>query len=305
MEFQQLRHFIAVAEHGSFSNAAANLSVPQPKLSRCIRALEDELGTPLFFRTGRGVVLSEAGEYLFEQSAVIIQASRAIETGIQSITGNPGGTVRIGLPASVAALVALNIIDRIAETFPRVEIEIEEAGAAHVLEWLSAGRVDLAVLSEAPRASTLLTQPLADEDLCLVCPAGSGEGPGIPIGEEALRGRTILLTEGSLQAFAGTGCFADCDLRRLESIAASIDFVRQGRGFALLPASAAHAFARDGAVVIRQVAGQRLTRKLSLATSTRAPLSPATRKVADVVAEIIRRTVSCLPAEDEGARLVA
>ncbi|MEM6849764.1 MAG: LysR family transcriptional regulator, partial [Pseudomonadota bacterium] len=62
MELKQLRYFKRVADTGSVSKAAAALSVAQPAVSRQIAALEDSLGTPLFFRNGRGVTLTEAGQ---------------------------------------------------------------------------------------------------------------------------------------------------------------------------------------------------------------------------------------------------
>lgn len=305
MELQQLKYFIAVAEHGSFSNAAVNLNVQQPKLSRCIRALEDELGTSLFFRTGRGVVVSEAGKFLMEQGTYILRTTQTIRSGIQSIVGNPGGLVRIGLTPSVGSIVALNILDEVAETFPCVQVEIEEAGGAHVLEWLCSGRVDLAVLSDAPKASTLLCQPLADEDLYLVCPATAKWLATSVATPQALHGRTILLIEGSPKSLTECGYFDGCDLRRLDNVAASLDFVRQGRGLALLPASTAMAAMADGGVSHVKIGTKKLRRSLSLATSTQAPLAPATRHVAQLVAEITSKAFADLAARRELTDMVA
>lgn len=81
MSLQQVRYFVAVAEEGHVGRAAARLHVSQPPLSRQIRALEDEIGAPLFERTARGMRLLPRGEVFFEHAkrilAVVDQAINA------------------------------------------------------------------------------------------------------------------------------------------------------------------------------------------------------------------------------------
>ena len=78
MELKQLEYFIAIAETGSFSRAAARLAVGQPILSRQIKALEQDLGVELYHRTGRGIVLSEAGKVLEEHARGHDELRRAL-----------------------------------------------------------------------------------------------------------------------------------------------------------------------------------------------------------------------------------
>jgi LysR family nitrogen assimilation transcriptional regulator len=305
MEFQQLKYFVAVAENGSFSNAAACLNVAQPRLSRCIRALEEDLGACLFFRNGRGVVLSEAGKFLKSHCAEILETTRAIETGIQSISDNPGGTVKVGLPPSLSGLIALELIDEITRTNARVQVEIEEASVSHVLEWLYSGRVDLAILCDAPRCSTLLCQPIVEEELVLACPPTERWLTTPLVSPDMLQGKTVIIAEGSCAKLVEADFFAGVDLHRMDSVTAGLEIVRQERGFAVLPASAAAAHARSGQLAIARIPGLALSRSLSLATSTQGPLSPAVLKVSQTLAEITRRAVPKRDVDRSSVKLVA
>ncbi len=97
MELRQLRHFLCVAETGSFSKAAVRLSLTQPVLSREVRMLEEEFGEQLFYRNGRGVVLSTAGELLAGHARDMVGISDQLKAEMSARRDTPSGKVVIAL----------------------------------------------------------------------------------------------------------------------------------------------------------------------------------------------------------------
>src|SRR5260221_14224673 len=89
MELKQLRYFLSVSELGSFSKAAVQLSLAQPILNRQIRALEHDLNAELFYRNGRGIVLSAAGKLLGAYAKEIIQTASKGSFAIMALKAAP------------------------------------------------------------------------------------------------------------------------------------------------------------------------------------------------------------------------
>jgi DNA-binding transcriptional LysR family regulator len=83
----QIEYFVAVAERGHVGRAASHLRIAQPAVSRQIRRLEDELGSPLFVRTPRGMKLSRAGEVFLGHARVILRGVRAAKEDVLGMSG--------------------------------------------------------------------------------------------------------------------------------------------------------------------------------------------------------------------------
>src|SRR5262245_29248541 len=104
LNLRQLETFVKVAELGSFSKAALILSLAQPALSRQVRLLETELRQNLLLRTGRGVVLTEAGKRLYEHSIGVLQLVARARSDLMASRGEPTGHIVIGLPPSMGRM---------------------------------------------------------------------------------------------------------------------------------------------------------------------------------------------------------
>ena len=146
MNFKQLQSFVHVAELGSFSKAALVLDIAQPALSRQVRALEIDLRETLLLRNGRGVVLTEAGQRLYEHGVNILQALAQAESDMGANRDAPVGRITIGLPPSLGRQLTLPLIDGFQRRLPLARLAIVEGLSSHIGEWISSGRVDLGLL---------------------------------------------------------------------------------------------------------------------------------------------------------------
>jgi LysR family nitrogen assimilation transcriptional regulator len=299
VEIKQLKYFLAVTELGTFSKAAVVLSVAQPVLSRQIRSLEEELGIELLYRNGRGIVITEAGKLLIDRARLILGEASAIATDIDSMRTSPSGKLILGLPPTAGAILSVPLIERFRETYPRVKLKVQEGYSGHVLEWLSTGRIDVAVLYDAPKTSTLLTQPLIEEELLLIGPANTPaalrEKPiqGVMLGELPLilpshpHGLRVLVETllGRIKVIPEVEC-------EIDSLSATLDLVERGVGYGILPYASVIKQVRAGSLVVMQIVEPRMSRQLVLATSTQLPTTNATRSLARTVKELVRDLVA-------------
>ncbi|MBV7486712.1 LysR family transcriptional regulator [Bordetella sp. BOR01] len=145
MELRHLRYFQAVAQEGSFTRAAARLHIAQPPLSRQIRQLEEELGVTLLERGSRSLKLTEAGRFLLEQSLQLTARLDEVVQGTQRLGRTERGWFGIGfVPSSLYGFVP-ELIRRLREADPRVEVGLAEMTTLPQIEALKAGRIDMGI----------------------------------------------------------------------------------------------------------------------------------------------------------------
>jgi LysR family transcriptional regulator, nitrogen assimilation regulatory protein len=295
MELKQLKYFLCVADLGSFSKAAVQLSVAQPILSRQIRSLEHDLNAELFYRNGRGIVLSEAGKLLEIYAKEIVQTAGKASFEIMAMKSSPRGRITIAMPPSIGWVLTVPLVMRCRGEFPMIALHVVEGFSGHVTEWLSTGRIDIGVVYNAPRLPSLLTEPLLEERLVLLGPADDpakvGEGPvpasrleDVPLILPARPHGLRLLIDRTLEKL---GIVANVQLE-LDAMASTLGLVEEGAGYTILCDAAVQPLVRAGRIKSWPIDAPKMTRQLMLATSTQRPTSVATR----VVAKLIRAQVA-------------
>ena len=299
MDLKQLEYFRHVAELGSFTRAASFLSVVQPALSRQVRQLEVELGQNLFDRNGRGVVLTDAGTRLLEHTrGILTQVGRARQE-LEDQKSGTSGHLTLGLPPSLGRSVTVPLVKAFGQLLPNAQLATVEGLSAYILEWLNVGRVDCALLYNAPASPTLDIQPLLDEQLFLIGPPASKPArkarKSITLAELAdypliIPSRPHAMRMSVENALAGV----DVKIKvahEIECIPAVIDLVRQGHGYGVLPLNAVKSSEWADVVQVKPILSPTLKTSLSLVTSAQRPKSPLMRKAIDLIRDIVRREI--------------
>ena len=195
MDIRQLRYFLEIVEQGSLTRAAESLHVAQPALSLHLKNMEEQLGTRLLTRSRSGVTPTEAGELLLRRARGILEDLARTEDDIRNLEADPSGVVRIGFPGTVSAMISLPLILAARERFPRITLNITEAMSGYVADWLSEGKVDLAVLYSKSKDPRIRSELLLEEELVVLWPRGSKRPQEMDLA--ALKGVPMVLPSGA------------------------------------------------------------------------------------------------------------
>ncbi len=280
MEVRTLEHFLRVADLQSLSRAAAVLRVAQPALSRQIKALEEELGVQLLHRHGWGVTPTDAGLVLMERARRVVKEMDAAREAVLVHRSEPSGRVSFGTPTSLGLVLLPGLTVRFRRNVPKARLHLVEGFSASIHDWVSSGRLDLAVLYETKAMGSLLHTPLLEEEMTVVGPAGRfadgttlavGEAAGLDLLLPARPHRLRLLVD---QAFAEHDRACE-PVAEIDALPALIELVRMGEGCTLLPLSCV-----QGAVAAGQLSAApvvpAMRRRLVLARPPDRPPTPAT-----------------------------
>jgi DNA-binding transcriptional LysR family regulator len=147
MTLQQLRYFVAAAEHGSFSAAAAELLMAQPSLSDQIRKLEAELGVPLFARVGRGLALTEAGRMLRPHAERTLAEAEEAVASVQQVRTLTGGTASFGTFGSAHHYLLGGLVEDFRRRHPDVRVRVVGQNSAEVADAIRDGALEAGLIA--------------------------------------------------------------------------------------------------------------------------------------------------------------
>lgn len=147
MDFKSVTYFLTVAEELNFTKAAAKLRMSQPPLSSQIKALEDDLGTQLFIRGKRHLKLTQAGEMLYQRFREIQGLAVKTRADLATLDNNLTGHITIGQVEGRAPYITAHLIKNFHEEYPNVTYNLWNGSSDEVLNKLSNGLVDLAVVA--------------------------------------------------------------------------------------------------------------------------------------------------------------
>ena len=173
VELRHLRHFVAVAEELSFTNAARKIPIAQSALSASVHGLERRLCTQLFERTGQAVALTESGKVLLAEAQKILVAVERAKDAVAAVEGGVRGKVRIGILQSLAFEGMCDLLVDFHSRRPLIELDLwtEPAGSAELVRLVQQSRLDVAFVAlPAVRGDGIEIVPLTSEPLRLAVP---------------------------------------------------------------------------------------------------------------------------------------
>lgn len=277
MDIRQLKYFVHVVELGSFSRAAAFLHIAQPALSRQIMTLETELEERLLVRNGRGAAPTEAGKRLLSHARLIIDLfDRAYEDMENARLGRTA-SIAIGMPGSLSTSVGTPLLRMLNDQMPETKVHMLVGRSTQLQEWLLSGRLDMAVLFDAPNSPMLDIQELLEDNLHLIeaRPEEETAQEGPPIEFAAMADFPIIMTSRPSRvreilesAFSRQGrkLVVQCEL---DSLVTTFDLIQDGAGRSVSSRRLSRSLSDTRRVWARKIVAPEFVLKIQIVRRTR------------------------------------
>jgi len=167
MELYSLQVFLTVATEKSFSRAAEKLLRTQPAVSLALQRLEQELGEKLIDRSGKDLILTDAGRTVIDYARRFQSLQQELENSLAELRDNSAGCLTIGANESTA-LYLLRHIERYRELYPKIKVQIQRSLSSKVPNELLDGNLELGVISYDPGDERLKSKIIYHDALAFV-----------------------------------------------------------------------------------------------------------------------------------------
>ena len=284
---KQFRYFEALAHHGHFGRAAEASSITQPALSMQIKDLEDTLDAQLFERGAKQVRLTRLGEDLALRVREILRSVDEISDLARASDARLTGRLRIGVISTIAPYLLPRVIQSLTAHHPGLDIYVRETVTPRLIQELTEGRLDTAIVALPISEPSLAEVALFSEDFVLIRPEVDKDTP-MPSKEHLREMRLLLLEEGH--------CFRDqalsfCDLRLSRpremldgsSLSTLVQMVSAGIGVTLLPEMALPVETRSAEVSVHRFPKPQPSRTIGMVWRKSTPLDGQLSQVAEIV----------------------
>jgi len=168
LEIRHLQLVAAVADVGSLTRAGDRLHLTQSALSHQLRDIESRLGTPLFLRIGKRLVLTPAGERLLVSAKEVLQRLERTEEEIRQMSRDRAGVLRMTTECYTCYHWLPPLLMHYRRRFPRVEVRIDVDATHHPVEMLLSGKIDIGIVSSDVNDRRLVVQPVFEDEVVLI-----------------------------------------------------------------------------------------------------------------------------------------
>jgi LysR family nitrogen assimilation transcriptional regulator len=294
MDVKQLKALVTVAEVGSVTRAAELLRIVQPAVTRQIRALEDELGVPLFERTHHGMRPTAAGVNLADRARRALTELDRARAELAVAPGTVAGIVSVGLLESTAGLLSEPLVSAVLHDHPGIELRVLTAYSGHLQQWLDSGDLDLSLLYNLTNTPSLNVRPLVSEKLWVVAPASAGLEASLPVTlAEAANHPLVMPAPGhglrTLIDRAIAQVQAEVDITvQTNSMGLQKRLVQRGHGWTILPGAGIADDVAAGALSAAPLVEPEVWRSIVLGTPRAGRVPPAAQAVARQLTRQVR-----------------
>jgi DNA-binding transcriptional LysR family regulator len=246
MDLVALQIFKTVAEAGGITKAAARLNRVQSNVTTRVKQLEERLGTALFHRHKRRLVLSAEGKLLLAYAERLLRLSSEAEAALRN--GRPRGTLRIGSLESTAATRLPPVLARYHRAYPEVALELVSGTTGALAARVRSGDIEAAFVAEPFTPQGLDTQLAFREELVIITPKGFG---AVRSAKDVLHAPILAFAHGCsyrrrLEAWLARSGVAPERVMEYGSYHAIVACAAAGSGIAVVPRSVLQALRREG-----------------------------------------------------------
>ena len=279
MNVAQIRYFVVAAQVQNLSQAAQMLHLSQPALSKSIAKLEQELGTPLFVRRGKNIVLNEQGRAFLAHAWISLRELDNLMLDMQEM--NAGGRARITIGVFQAEDGVTEHLMAYSALHPEVELDIQSISDSP--EEPDINRFDVMIYADSHRFEKLRSFPLGEEDYLLAVPADHDFAGRESVSLEELSGQSfVFMDQGRLYVEEPYYLCAGMNLQIKARFMTSLReqhrmIVASGAALGFVPRGCLRAYETDPRIRLLPVKDLRLTRRIMICFKRDKHLSPACR----------------------------
>ncbi|MDT7780793.1 MAG: hypothetical protein QOC99_3305 [Acidobacteriota bacterium] len=292
MEIRQLKAFLAIADARTFTAAAQRIHYTQAALSMQIKQLEKEVGVPLFIRMPRRVVLTEAGEKLFERAHLILREHDAALAELAELAGAKHGRLRVGSASGMVSADALPaILKKLRKSHPHVDVSVASGKSEELVKKILAGETDMAFVSLPVEARNIETELLSQDQLVAIASPRHTLAAQRVVSAFALAGEKLILGErgGNTRRLIDE-FFSEAGLKPIVAMelsrqAAIKNMVAADMGVGIVPLSVAREDVERGRLVRWWIEGARINWEMGVARLSGGYLSPVCQNFLDLCRE--------------------
>lgn len=290
-DLRQLEIFLHVVEKGSFSKAGKAVFLAQASVSERIASLERMVGVKLLDRLGRSVVPTKAGELLYKHAVRLLKMKGAACQEIQDFLGVKHGQLLMGGSTIPGEYILPGAIADFRRAYPYVMVLLTIGDSTDIRQRVLEGELELGIIGAQSTQKGLLSQPLWNDELVVVVPAGHRWAARRTITLEDLLDEPFVLREpGSgtlhmMETYFGSQAVEEIDsmtvAARFGSSTAVKEGIKAGLGVSVLSARAVEAELQSGVLKALRIRGLRMTRSFYLIRDERREASPICQAMLD------------------------